>query len=45
MISSCQKILPQKPQEINIQTIDGLDGSSPQILIFEKEYLELKSAV
>lgn len=38
-------MLPLKPLEINIQAIDGLDESSPQILIFEKEYLELKSAV
>ena len=45
MDSSCQKILPLKSQKINIQAIDGLDESSPQILIFEKEYLELKSDV
>ena len=45
MDSSYQKILPVKPQEINIQAIDGLDESSPQILILEKEYLELKSTV
>ncbi len=45
MDSSYQKILPLKPQEINIQAIDGLDESSPQILILEKEYLELKSTV
>ncbi|MDA3791187.1 MAG: IS66 family transposase [Desulfobacula sp.] len=43
MDASCKKILPSKPSEINVPAIDGLDESSPQILISEKEYLELKS--
>ena len=42
-LKSVHDVVALNTQEINIQTIDGLDESSPQILIFEKECLELKS--
>ena len=42
---SCQKILPLNSLGINVQAIDRLNESSPQILIFEKEYLGLKADV
>lgn len=45
MDASCQKMLLLKPPEINFQAIDRLNEPSRQILIFEKEYLELKSVV
>ncbi len=45
MDASCKKILPLNPLEINNETIDGANESYPHIFIFEKEYLELKSAV
>jgi len=45
MDASCKKMLPEKPLVINVQAIDGLNESSPQILISEKEYLGLKTDV
>ncbi|MEA1971574.1 MAG: IS66 family transposase [Thermodesulfobacteriota bacterium] len=45
MVASCQKIPPLYTPEINDQVIDLSVEQSPQILISEKEYLELKSAV
>ena len=42
MNDSCQKILPFPPAEITEQIIELPDEISPQLLISEKEYLELK---
>ncbi len=42
MIASCQKILPLYPLEIDAQVIDFPTDQYKQILISEKEYLELK---
>jgi len=46
MDASCQKQLPLQALQIDAhQSVDRLNESSPQIVILEKEYLELKSAV
>jgi transposase len=45
METSCQKLLPLNTPEIDDQVIDLPIEKSPQILISEKEYLELKCEV
>ena len=46
MDASCQKKQPPQPLKIDAhQSVDRLNKPSAQILILEKEYLELKSAV
>ena len=45
MIASCPKSLPLRAPEIDAQVIDLPIEQSPQILISEKEYLELKCEV
>ncbi|MDY0220574.1 MAG: transposase [Desulfobacterium sp.] len=45
MNASCQKLLPLQLLGSEAQSVDILTAPSPQILIYEKEYLELKSNV
>ena len=45
MDASCPKTLPLYTPEIDDQVIDLSIERSPQILISQKEYLELKNAV
>ena len=45
MNASCQKQVPFQFLGIDAQSVDILSEPSPQILIYEKEYLELKSDV
>jgi hypothetical protein len=46
MDASCQKSLPLKPLKIDAhQPVDRLNEPSAQVVILEREYLELKSAV
>ena len=46
MDTSCQKLLPPPPRRIDAhQPVDRLNEPSAQVVILEKEYLELKSDV
>jgi len=46
MDASCQKLLPPPPLRIDThQPVDRLNEPSAQVVILEKEYLELKSDV
>ncbi len=46
MDASCQKPLPLQPLRIDTQQpVDRLNEPSAKVVILEKEYLELKSAV